>query len=258
MQFFSPQFLAINGDKNMRFGFSGMSPMTPIEYLFIFVGIYYLFKNKERWRFFLAGLVLIAPLTGALTWNEGSITRSLFLFIPLLIISAYGLYYFVISLKHKRTMRIVLGVLLLAETAFLFYSWDFYFNHYPKRATVVRSWQCGYKELAHYVKHTYDSTDTFYITKKNGEPYIFLLFYLNFPPAEYQKQAKLSAPDEYGFGQVESFDKFKFSVPGDAIREKNVVIVGYPDDFNQFTTIDKRKIQKIKVGTEEMFWIYKT
>ena len=39
---------------------------------------------------------------------------------------------------------------------------------------------------------------------------IFLLFYLKYDPEMYQKQAMLTAPDEYGFGQVEKFDKFIF------------------------------------------------
>lgn len=258
MQYFSPEFLAINGDKNFRFGFPSMSPMTPVEYLFIFIGLYYIFKNKERWRFFLSAVLVIAPITGALSWNEGSITRSLFLFIPLLMVSAYGMYNILSLVKQKRTFPIVLGILLFAEIMFLFYSWNFYLNHYPKRAAVVRSWQCGYKELASYVKSNYDSTNTFYITRKNGEPYIFLLYFLNVPPADYQRHADLSAPDEYGFGQVEKFNKFQFSVPANASKEKNVIIVGYPDDFDQFTDIDTRKIQKIKVGIEEIFWIYKT
>ena len=256
MQYFSPQFLADNGDQNTRFGFEDMSPMTPFEYVFIFIGLYFLFRNKERWRYFILSLFLISPLTAALSWQQGSLTRSLFIFIPALIISAYGIYNVLFIAATKKIFPYVLLVFIIINSLFLYYSWDFYLNHYPQRAIVTRSWQCGYEELATYIKQNYNKYNTFYITQKNGEPYIFLLYYLQYPPQKYQKQASLTAPDQYGFGQVEKFDKFNFSFPSSAIKEKHVVLIGYPDDFNQLPQIDKTKIKKIKVGNEEIFWIY--
>ncbi len=256
MQYFSPQFLAINGDENYRFGYPGMSPLTPLEYIFIFIGMYYLFKNQERWRYLLIALFFISPLTAALSWAEASLTRPFFILIPALILSAYGIYNILLLAAKKGKLKLILIGLLFIESFFLFYSWNFYFNHYPKRAIVTRHWQCGYKELASYVKNNYDKFDTFYITIKHGEPYIFMLYYLQYPPSDYQKQASLTAPDEFGFGQVEKFDKFDFSVPSSAWKEKDVVIVGYPDDFNGITTIDKTKIKKITIGREDIFWIY--
>ncbi|MEK7177559.1 MAG: glycosyltransferase family 39 protein, partial [Patescibacteria group bacterium] len=43
LKYFSPQFLVINGDENPRFGFPGISPITTVEYVFVFIGLYYLF-----------------------------------------------------------------------------------------------------------------------------------------------------------------------------------------------------------------------
>ena len=134
---------------------------------------------------------------------------------------------------------------------FSFYSWDFYLNHYSKRAIVLRSWQAGYKELADYIKINYNSYDNFYITKKNGQPYIFLLFYLQYPPKKYQQIAELSSPDQYGFGQIESFDKFKFSI-NSSINTKRTVLIGYPDDFPDK---EKSTLQAIKVRDEVIFLI---
>lgn len=256
IQYFSPQFLAINGDSNMRFGFQGMSPMTPLEYIFIFIGLYFLFRNKERFRYFILSIFLISPLSASLSWNQGSITRSLFILIPAIIISSYGVYNVLTSAYKRKIFFYLLFGLVLIQSIFLYYSWDFYFNHYPKRALVQRTWQCGYKELARYIKNNYNDYDKFYITRKNGEPYIFLLYYLNYPPEKYEKQATLTAPDEYGFGQVEKFDKFIFSFPPSAAKEKKVVLVGYPDDFGQISEINKHKLKKITIGREDIFWIY--
>ena len=134
---------------------------------------------------------------------------------------------------------------------FNFYSWDFYLNHYSKRAVVLRSWQAGYKELTNYIKINYNRFDKFYITRKNGQPYIYLLFYLNYTPEIYQKESALSSADQYGFGQVEKFDKFIFDLPNGKDL-KNSAVIGFPDDFSD---IEKPYLKEIKVGTEIIFYI---
>ena len=244
-KYFSPQFLVINGDGNSRFGYPGISPITALEYIFIFIGLYYLFKNKEKWRYLVLLMLLFSPISAALSWAGESITRSIFIFIPILIISAYG----IINFLNKKNVifYLLLSIFYLLS---LFYSWDFYLNHYPKRAVVLRSWQAGYKELANYIKTNYNRYDKFYITKKNGQPYIYLLFYLNYPPEKYQKESSLSSADQYGFGQVEKFDKFIFDLPKEELN--NSVVVGFPDDFSDS---EKPYLKEIKIGTETIFLI---
>ncbi len=253
--YFSPQFLAENGDSNVRFGFVDMSPITPLEYLFILVGIYFLFKNKERWRYLLLGLFFISPITAALTWADLSFTRSFFIIIPSLILASYGAYQLLITFRKRQSFKYFVAGLIIVQFLFLFYSWDFYLNHFSKRALPAQDWQAGYKELGTYIKENYNKFDTFYITQKNGEPYIFLLFYLKYPPQEYQKQANLSAPDQFGFGQVEKFDKFNFSIPSESFHQQHVAIIGYPDDFNGLQ-LDQSKVKKIVVNNFPIFWIY--
>ena len=245
LKYFSPQFLVINGDGNSRFGFPGISPITAFEYIFIFIGLYFLFKNKEKWRYLILLIFLFSPLSASLSWNGESITRSIFIFIPIFIISAYG----VINFVNKKYIFYLF--LVPCFLFFNFYSWDFYFNHYPKRAVVLRSWQAGYKELSNYIKTNYNRFDKFYITKKNGQPYIYLLFYLQYPPEIYQKESFLSSADQYGFGQVEKFDKFIFDI-NNRKDLKNSAIIGFPDDFSD---IEKPYLKEIKVGTEIIFYI---
>lgn len=246
LKYFSPQFLVISGDENPRFGYPGISPITAIEYIFIFIGFYYLFKNKEKWRYLILLMLFFSPISASLSWAGESVSRSVFIFIPIFIISAYGF----INLLNKKSLYLYL-ILSTCYLILVFYSWDFYFNHYPKRAIVLHGWQAGYKELAGYIKTNYNNYDNFYITKKNGQPYIFLLFYLQYPPEIYQKKSSLSAPDEYGFGQVEKFDKYIFSLPNDK-NIKNSVIIGFPDDFSE---VEKSNTKNIKIGTEKIFYI---
>ena len=245
LKYFSPQFLSISGDENARFGFPGISPITFIEYLLIFVGLHYLFKNKEKWRYLILLALLFAPLSASLSWAGLSITRSIFIFIPVILITSYG-FISLARLNNFGAILLVIGYMILN-----FYSWDFYFNQYPKRAVVTRAWQCGYRELTDYVKSNYNNFDKFYITRKNGQPYIYLLFYLKYLPSDYQKQAVLTPPDEYGFGQIKEFDKFYFELPPTKDINKSAII-GYPDDFEE---IEKPYLKEIKVGSETMFMI---
>lgn len=246
--YFSPEFLVYKGDDNIRFGFPGVYPITPIEYFFIFIGLYFLFRNKEKWRYLILTLILFAPLSGSLSWAKQSLTRTIFIFIPIIITSSYGFYYFL----HKRNFFYYWFIgIFLSYLTFLFYSWEFYLHHYPKRASVIRSWQCGYKELTIFIKENYHHLDKFYITKKNGQPYIFILFYLKYPPQKFQKQIMPSAPDEYGFSQINAFDKFYFEIW--PITEKNrYAIIGYPDDFD---LSKEQNLKEIKINTEKIFLI---
>lgn len=246
IKYLSPELLVTNGDNNIRFGFPGLSPITPIEYIFVFIGLYYLFVNKERWRYLILFMVLFSPLSASLSWAVGSITRTIFIFIPILIISAYGF----INFMNKKNFFLY-SIFTTGYFIFAFYSWDFYLHHYPKRAIVVRAWQSGYKELGEYIKSNYKRFDKFYITKKNGQPYIFLLFYLQYPPNKYQQISSLSPSDQYGFGQVEKFDKFIFNLPS-GTQPNNSVIVGFPDDFSE---AEKINLKEIKVKTETIFYI---
>jgi len=254
IKYFSPQFLVTNGDENFRFGFPGLSPITIIEYVFFLIGIYYLIKNKVKWRFYLAGLLFVSPLSASLSWNTGSLTRSLFILIPILITASYGIVNVFLQI-NKKNRKIFGFFIILTYLLINMYNWDFYLNHYPKRGVVIQAWQCGYKQLARFVRQNYSKYKTFYISKEHGQPYIFLLFYLTYPPEKYQAQAKLSTPDQYGFGQVEDFDKFVFSfnLPKD---EKSYVSIAYPHDF--IGRVNPLMIKKIKQNKTEIFWIYQS
>jgi len=230
--YFSPQFLLQNGDSNDRFGYKGMGLITPMEYLFFFVGLYYAFKNKEEWRYTLLAVLFLSPLSGSLSWSTNSLTRTLFVLVPISILASYGAVSWLYTLgKNNRYKVGVLSIIVGVFCFFLFIQWDFYFFHYPKRLTTIHAWQCGYSEVGTYLKDNYNRFDRFYITRDIGMPYIFTLFYLRYDPMRYQKQAHLSAPDEYGFGQVDRFDKFIFTYKDPDVAASKSAIIGSRDDM---------------------------
>lgn len=231
LSYFSPQFLVQNGDGNDRFGYKGMGLITPIEYLFLFVGLYFLFKQKEKWRYILVFLLFFSPLSASLSWATSSLTRTLFSLVLVSIISSYGMVLFFQPYIKRGIQH--LFVPLASAGIFIFFlslTWDFYLFHYPKRLITIHAWQCGYREVFSEIKQHYASLNRIYMTKDVGMPYIFALFYLQYQPELYQKQALLTPPDEYGFGQVESFDKFIFSYKDPYQVPKNSMIVGSIDN----------------------------
>ncbi len=251
----STDFLIRDGDKNPRFGFEAMAPISPALYLLTLIGLYFLYADRQKARHQLLLLLLISPLGNALTFQEASITRVYFMIFPIILISAYGLVRFLESISNFRVRYVVFVSILMIHGFFLFFAWDVYLNHYYNRAYVTRSWQCGYHELFEDIKSDLDKFDHVYITERYGQPYIFALYYLGINPADYQQKAIISPPDEYGFSQVKSYDKFIFDFMPEKLSEKKSLFIGFPDEFNG-TGISEVDVRKIKFGREEIFWVY--
>ena len=254
ISYFSPQFLLQNGDGNDRFGYKGMGLITPIEYFLFLAGIVLIFQKKEKWRFVLLFILFFSPLSASLSWATQSLTRTLFLLVPVSILAAYAIVVIFQSVKKNVYFYFLVGVLICAFGYFAVSQWDFYLFHYPKRLTTIHAWQCGYREVGEFINKNYDKYDRFYITSDIGMPYIFTLFYTQYPPQKYQKQAHLSSPDEYGFGQVKGFDKFIFTFKDPKVLEKNAVVVGSRNDFEGLKKDYKPTV--IAPQGEPMFEIY--
>ncbi len=255
LSYFSPQFLLQNGDGNDRFGYKGMGLITPIEYFLFFVGLYFVLKNKEEWGPIFIFILFFSPLSASLSWSTSSLTRSLFLLIAISIFAGYGAVHLFQSIKKNLYFYLFICFIICS---FIFYSitqWDFYLFHYPKRLITIHAWQSGYKEVNSYIKKNYTTTKHFYITRDIGMPYIFTLFYLNYPPETYQKEAALSAPDEYGFGQVAGFDKFTFEFKDPKLLLPGEIVIGSRNNFEGLSAGYKPLI--IAPQGEPMFAIYK-
>lgn len=246
--YFSPEFLVSKGDvNNARFGFAGFNPLNYLDYAFFLIGLYFVLGLKDKQKFLILLPLIVTPLAGSLSWQEYSLSRTHAMIVSLLPLAGFGLYK-IVKKQAFLGYCLVLASVLLSLTSIYFLQ-----VHYPQRAHVIRSWQSGYKELVNYTQTNYDTTDSFYITKKHGQPYIFFLFYLNYPPEKYQPQARLSEPDEYGFGQVEQLDKYVFKFTSPKPGNKNHY-VGYPDDFSD-SDLSSLEFKDIVMGTETIFKI---
>ena len=104
--------------------------------------------------------------------------------------------------------------------------------------------QYGAKELASYIKGEESKYEQIIITDKYDQPYILLLFYLKYPPEQFQENHILSGKDKYGFSTVNSFDKYHFrpiDYDQEATNSPRSLIVGtgkeIPEQANIVKTI---------------------
>ena len=82
-----------------------------------------------------------------------------------------------------------------------------YYIHWP--INYSGQWQYGYKEAVEIVKEYYGRVDNVIVTKSQGRPYIYFLFYMKVDPRSYWQNGKVTR-DEFYFYDVAGFDKIKF------------------------------------------------
>jgi 4-amino-4-deoxy-L-arabinose transferase-like glycosyltransferase len=252
LSYFSPEFLIGKGDPNPRFGYPNISLITFVQFIFLGFGVFQIFIKKQKKGMYLLILLLVVPFGGALAWQEYAYTRVHPMILGLIPIASYGIYETFREKKYLATITVIISIFISLTSLF------YYFVHYPRKAVVAEAWQAGYKELVTTVNNNLNKYDNFYITKKHGQPYIFFLFYNQYLPGKYQAEASLSKPDEYGFGQVESFSKYQFNFVSPA-NINNSMVVGYPDDFTSLPEsekVEEENISKIIVNNHEIFWLY--
>jgi len=250
---YSGGFLFLFGDEIQRNKVPGMGQMYLVEFPFLLLGLYYLLKNRpEGWKFWLYWLA-VAPVASALTFQSPHAIRSLNMVIPLVMMTGYGIVQSYFWLKGKSRLYYVLSIMYCG-----FFIWNFsfylhqYYVDYPK--TYPAAWEYGFRQLVSYVKDNQEKYDSIYVTDKYDQPYILFAFYLKYPPAEFQKEAKLTERDRFGFSTVEHFGKYYFGeINRSRPEEGRIMVVGTPAEIPDSATIVKRIY--FKDGKTEAFRI---
>jgi len=259
LRHFSGDFLFIFGDEIQRNKVPEMGQLYLIEAIFLPLGFYFLLKNRpENWQFLLWWLV-VAPVASALTFQSPHAIRALNMVIPLFIIISYGIVNFfqVFNLRKKFFFSIVLSSLFI-----ILYLWNFafylhqYYVHYPK--IYPAAWEYGFKDLVDYVKENQEKYTKIYVTNEYDQPYILFAFYLKYSPKVFQKEAKLTERDRFGFSTVPNFGKYYFgSINLEKLKEESagqkIMIVGTKKEIPDSATIIKRIY--FKDGKTEAFRI---
>jgi len=237
------EFLFLSGDEIQRNRVPETGQLYLHDALFIIVGLLILFKaNKNKLIFW---WLLIAPIAASLTFQSPHALRAQNMVIPLVLLSALGASYLIDELQ-KRKLKTNFHYTIYCFI-FLFMAWNasryfhMYWVHMAKEYTF--SSQYGVKELAEYVKVNMSSYKRILITDRYDQPYILMLFYLEYSPSKFQAEHSLTSRDQYGFSTVREFDKFYFgSIDFDSARPENPdsLLVGTDEEIPKEANITKK------------------
>jgi 4-amino-4-deoxy-L-arabinose transferase-like glycosyltransferase len=249
---FSPNFLFISGAGHRQQHVQGIGELYVIQAPFILIGLYFLFRNKIKWRWLLITWLLLAfiPVSATVDSTPNAL-RTLLAAIPYQIITALGFYEVFTILKHKPVPRwVMVAVSAVALTVSVKGYLNNYYNIYPKLYS--RDWQYGYKQVVSYIKTHYDNYDLIVFSRTYGEPHMFTLFWLGWDPGRYQNDPNLDRFEANQWVWVLKFDKFYFPDLGDAGSHyqdivninsgKKILFIGktgdFPDSVPRLLTVD--------------------
>lgn len=226
---FSFQFLFLHGDNINIYSSAGNGILYLTTFPFLFLGLYYLFKNDFEYRWLILLWLFLSPIPASLTKFVPSASRTLSILIPSSIIIAYGFMYSLKFFKALKNRRIYIVIILLVITIDIaLYLHNYYFNS-PIR--YARDWHYGMDQVISKTKNIQAGYSKIWFSK-NAWGYIYPLFYFKYPPEKYQSQAHLSSLNEFGFGWVNGFDKFIFAdFPPEMLEMQDTLFIGIPSDF---------------------------
>ena len=162
--------------------------MLAVFYSWMFIpwitGLYCLYVNRKNQIYlFLIYLILLMPLPAALADNSYSTQRVLPLLLPYFIVIMIGIDK--IFQYFRKFIRVIILFCLIGFSLVLL--WRSYFVLFPIQR--AKSWNYGYEQLATYIKE--NLKEHFVIDSGRNVPYILLLFWLKYPPAQFQKETRL-------------------------------------------------------------------
>lgn len=201
----NPSFLFIKGDGNPKFSTQDVGQLYLWEFPFLIAGILFLVKKKEG-RWWLIPLWLILGILPAGVARETPHALRIETTLPTFqILVAYGIVNLFSLLRRKQIA--IIGLVFIATLNFIYYIHGYYV-HYPREFS--GEWQYGYKDALTYVKDEQAKYDKVYITESLGRPYIYTLFYTEYNPRQFRKEAVIER-EVFGFVHVKQFNKYYFA-----------------------------------------------
>lgn len=199
---FQVDFL-LSGDKNPRSQQPGFGQFFLPDFILLSLGLIYIVTSKSKYRFLPLALIFIGLIPPSLTKEAPHALRSISVVPFLSIISAQGASYLKSFFPKKYLVEVVILV------TFLLFFVNYFINFltiYPLQS--AKDWQYPYKIL--FTGSGFEDSDSVLVPDKDGQPYIFALFYLKYDPEKFRKEAIRNPVDKWGFSTVKKFGKFEF------------------------------------------------
>ncbi len=205
---FSPEFLFIQGGKNNQHNIPDFGNLMLWEAPFIFLGIYYMFHNRYRWKYFLLYWLLISPVAASITKDAPHSARMLAVLPLPHILSAIGLYELTRRISFVRLKRLIISILCVLFILNFSIFTDRYFIHFPKIMESV--WDGGYKNLVKVLSSKSNNYNEIIMDRPNYSPYIYYLFYNKIDPLYFQNNVVRYPEDNEGFQHVQKIGNIEF------------------------------------------------
>ena len=207
------------------------------ELPFLLIGIYLLLisKNKKA-KALIVAWFLITPIPASITTGVPHAIRTLNFLPTFQIFTAIGLLWAFAKISgiKYRVLNINLKF-LVTFFIFLFFTFNFvyYLNQYfvQQNFYTAQEWQYGYAKIIPEITKVKGVRNI--IVSNQGsmsQSYMFFLFYLKYPPKDYQSQSILASG---GFRENHKFSVYNFRpiVWVSEIQAGDTIFVGRPSDF---------------------------
>jgi 4-amino-4-deoxy-L-arabinose transferase-like glycosyltransferase len=236
---FNPNWLFLEGD-NDRHHAPGMGIMYILDLPFILLGIYLFIFNKfpKKTKYLVFSWLFLAPVPAAFTIDVPHAVRTMNLLPMLLIFAALGYFsvfqfvkkYQVSSGKYQVFAK---GFYVVFFVAAIF-NFIYYLNQYFVQQNYYNAidWQYGYAQAIPEIESLQNQYQKIIVSDKTpmDESYMFFLFYLKYPPQQYQQlvaQGENIATNEHQFGKYD-FRTFNWTTEK---HKQDVLYVGTVNDF---------------------------
>lgn len=233
---FDLNWLFITGDIS-RHHAPGMGLLYLFEFPFILLGIYKLFFGPsvdgfdKKTKFLILSWFLISPIPASITTGVPHAVRTLNFLPTWQIFAALGILSTFIFINKYKNIKwffyFVFGLMFI-------FNFSYYLNQYFVQQNYYNSqdWQYGYKQAVHEVDKIQEKYTKIVVSDNQpmDKSYMFFLFYLKYPPQDYQK---IGEHGSGGYAAHHSFGKYAFR-PINWSRDsadKNVLYVGTPSEI---------------------------
>ncbi len=196
---FSPNYLFLTGDENIRHGTKRNGVLFHWESVWIAAALFVLVKKRKKLNALPIWWILIAAIPVSLTEVSPHTLRFAAASPAFSLLTALGIVtiYHAVKPKLRPWLIGVFGIVVAFELiAYL----HFYYFHYP--AIAAPDWQYGYKQLMSDLRALKKPGQKVYVTREQGRPSIYYLFYNAIDPATVQAQDSSVKKDQNELLQV--------------------------------------------------------
>lgn len=187
---FSPQFLFISGDPNLRHSPRRMGEMYRAEFITLLFGLGFLLLNlkKDKNSLFILGWIILAPLPAAITREGGfHATRLALLFPVLSLVSASGIC-FIWQILPKKINFYAVSLLGLTWIFGVVFFINYYFGAY--RIESAKYFQYGFSEAVKKASNQTETSGYVIIDDRRDSALMNYLFDSKYDPALFQQEVR--------------------------------------------------------------------